>query len=413
MHRIHGGLTVVAPITGNSKKLSALLQLLNVNGDLSVFHKSATTLFVAGVILPQQDYNGTKGDLPESLVFATSYCGPLSTHLNDLWETNSATLLSIFSYCKNFPLVPDKDNIISFLKTHSHTGSFTSRFDLITKNEVQLEKKLRKEIERYIENAQALNAFDGLRKVEIKTLIYRHLQSQGNEYAWAFIPFKKNIRERLYTTLRKLLLIIIILPLIIILFVPLGVILLYINKGKNAPATRPDDARVRDITATQLNPVVNGMTAAAPLKKGRVRRYFYFFALKLIGLFYRAKVPTVSSIRWLSIDNKKRLLFLSNYSNTTDFYVRDFLIGSTPIGVNFMFSNGEGFPDATLSFLGGIRKYPEEYMNAVHTGQHVMDLWYTHESELAVDMINRNRTIRNGLVKRMDEDEATEWLRLF
>lgn len=436
MHRIHGGLTVVAPITDNSGDLRKVLKRLNGNnGDTPVFEASDSTLFAAGVILPAQTYNNEPKPLPESLVFATTFCGPLSTHLNDLAATNFNNLREMFSYCEKFPPNATETELIEFLRTQNQTGNFSSGYNLITKNEVKLEKDLRKEIGIYLDKAQKLCAFDCLRPTEIKTLIYRHVKSLGDEYAWAFKPFRKSFRERLQTawlflvpaamivllyfllSFQKFLLALGIIAGVVVAFalIILFVILPYINRHKpEKGCNRPPDHRVRETAATQLNPVINGMTAAAPLKKGLVRRHFYFFVLKVIGLVAHiiVKVPTVSSIRWLSVDNKKRLLFLSNYSNTTDFYVRDFLIGGTPKGVNFMFSNGESFPDARLSFLGGIRDHPEEYMNAVHTGQHVMDLWYTHDNSLTVDMINRNRAIRNGLLKMMNDDEAREWLHL-
>ncbi len=430
MHRIHAGLTVIVPVKeGNKQKLSDLLKHLNKNGRKHIFYKSHTTLFAAGVIIPDQEYHTKDDKLPESLVFATTYCGPLAAHLDDLWKTNQKNLCDIFSYCQGLCPNADKKQFIAFIKKYSKTGSFTSRFNLITKEEVRLEKELRENIENYIDKAQKICAFDNIKPTEVKTLIYRHVKSFGDDYGWALKPFRKTLWEWLYVNKVKIFmvalisllffllafktfLISIIVKILIVLALLVLAILVNVNREKTPSAFRPSDDRVREIAATQLNPVTNGMTAAAPLKKGIVRRYFYAFVLKAAGLFYKANVPTVSSIRWLSVDNRKRLLFLSNYSNTTDFYVRDFLIGKTPYGVNFMFSNGMGFPDACLSIFGGIRENPEGYMNAVHTGQHVMDLWYTHENELTVDMINRNRNIRNGLAKEMNENEASEWLRL-
>jgi len=433
MHRIHGGLTVIAPIKGNSVELGKLLKSLNGNAPNSAFQISETTLFAAGVILPAQTYQSTN-DLPESLVFDTTYCGPLSNHLDDLMATNFNNLRAMFTCCDQSLTNANKAELIAYIHNHSQTGSFSSGYNLITKNEVKLEKDLRKEIGIYLDKAQKLGAFDCLRPTEIKTLIYRHVKSLGDEYNWAFKPFRKSIMEwwqtarlflvpaafilLLFFLLSKKILLTIILTVGIVVFfryILFPLIQLHINRHNTYKGCwRPEDKKVRAIAATQLNPIINGMTAAAPLKDGLVRRYFYYYTLKIIGLIahIKVKVPTVSSIRWLSIDNKKRLLFLSNYSNTTDFYVRDFLIGKTPIGVNFMFSNGKHFPDAKFSYKGGIRDQPENYMNAVHTGQHVMDLWYTHDNSLTVDMINRNRTIRKGLIKKMNDDEAREWLRL-
>ena len=51
-------------------------------------------------------------------------------------------------------------------------------------------------------------------------------------------------------------------------------------------------------------------------------------------------------------------------------------------------------------------------MHAVHTGQQVTQLWYAHEKHLTADVITKNRKIRNGLFKKMTEEEAREWLKL-
>jgi hypothetical protein len=184
---------------------------------------------------------------------------------------------------------------------------------------------------------------------------------------------------------------------------------------KTPTAQRPPDSRVQQLAATQLKPVLNEMTAAAPLKAGFLRPFMYASILRILGMVgpILLNIPTVSNIRWLVIDNKKRLLFLSCYSNTTDFYVRDFLVGKTAKGVNFMFTHGQGFPDARWLFKSeGIIKDPEGYMHAVHTGQCITQFWYAHEKQLTADIIKKNREIRNGLFKWMTEEEANEWLKL-
>lgn len=448
MHRIHSGFTVAAAIKdGESGHLRILLKLLSIgkNNCLTNFNGSETTLFVSGVILPAQDYFGEM--LPETFVFATSFCGPFSTHLEDLIKTSKKGLCEIFKHCLDFP----EENLITdeflayYLKSHRYPSAFNSRYNCITKKDVREEKELRNEIENYLDKAQNLNAFNLLSALEVKTLIQQHIKTHGPEYEWALKPARKSLIEFFVTNRVNIIIglfffmlvtafllyypvhislflkiliaallpvaIFIILILVLLMLLPL---LLYITRKRNVTAPRPKDSYVRKITATQLHPVINEMTAAAPLKKGRLRRHFYATALRIISFIapYVMDVPTVSSLRWLVIDNKKRLIFISNYSNTTDFYVRDFLIGNTPRGVNFMFSNGIGFPDAKLLLYKGITSNPEGYMNAVHTGQHVTDLWYAHEPSLTADIINNNRKIRNGLFKRMSENKAIEWLRL-
>jgi VIT1/CCC1 family predicted Fe2+/Mn2+ transporter len=442
MHRIHAGFTMTAVIKcGESAALKALLNSLNQEpNQLTDFSGSSSLFFLSGVILPLQVYlpnTSGKTDLPETLVLATSFCGPLDNHLEELVKKSGRGLFAMFSHCKDFTSSNPSDEkaLLAYLKSHRLHNAFNSRYSGITKADVQKEKQLKCEIEMYIDKANKLSAFYRLSPAEIKKLIQRHITTRGEEYDWAHKPARKSVREFFAAKPQFAFLLILfgfwaafyfVFPayflygLCTFLELAVAVILLfivlawYIGSAITKPALRPSDDHVREIAATQLQPVLNEMTATGPLKAGVLRRYFYATALRVIGMFAPLfmNVPTVSSIRWLVTDNKRRLLFLSNYSNSTDFYVRDFLNGTTPRGVNFMFTNGQGFPDAKFLFKGGIADHPEAFMDAVHTGQTVTDLWYRHERNLTVDIINKNREIRNGLFAKMNEDETRSWISL-
>ncbi|RYZ54315.1 MAG: hypothetical protein EOP49_05465 [Sphingobacteriales bacterium] len=419
------------------------------------FDNSPTTLFVSMVMIPAQHYCGQQ--LPETLIFATTYWGKLSGHLQDLFDTNGAGLCRIFQHCDGFPdgTLVNKESLISYLKSHRHSGAFNSRYTGYTKADIQQEKEMRAAIEDYLDllqNTVDLEQYPAdQRAIIVKTLVQRHIKAQVDRFRWIREGTRDSPREFM---VKNRVIIVSVLSIIIslvvfaiadpasigwVLSLMLGIsialtisitrncwkpvimgllinpILGFIIRKKQLTAARPPDQKVQAAAASQLRPVINEMTAAAPLKPGFLRRHFYWLALRLVnfGRSQLMNVPTVSSLRWLSIDNKKRLLFLSNYSNTTDFYVREFLTGNTPRGVNFMFSNGCGFPDAEHMTKGGISRDPEGYMHVIHHHQHITDLWYAHDYEITIDQIKRNRKIRNGLFKNMNEKEAKRWLKLF
>jgi hypothetical protein len=436
-YRVHSALTIVATIKpGQADKLRMLLQDLARPGSsfMQALEFMEYTLNVSGVVLPAQCYQDEI--LPETFVFATTYSGWRSNHLTELVSACRADLCSLFENCIDFP-APRVTNpiLISYIKRHMRKGAFNSRYSPITREDVEREKELRKEIENYVDDAQAQGAFTGRSAKEVQSLIQRHVLIKGQQLEWCYRPDTKSVLE--YAVLNRA-------PIIVVVFLALlanylkpnlrknslrvvgwssgsalllYLTLLYISSAKTATALRQSDDKVRQLAATQLYPVINGMTATGALKSGRLRRHVYSFGLRLINVFapYVMKIPTVSSIRWLAINNKKRLLFMSNYSNSTDFYVREFLSGGSLlsiIGINFMFTNGEGFPDAYLLALKGAIEDPEGYMNAVHYGQQVNDLWYVHEPLLTSDTINKNRRLRNGLFKHMTEQQAKEWLKL-
>lgn len=451
MHRIHGGFTAAFPIKEGTEanSLTDMLDFMHDNSDYGAdnFDRSETTLFASGVVLPEQPYKNEK--LPPTFVLATTYCGPLKAHLYDLIATNKNNLVKLLMFCKDFNggyNATDED-IYTFLKKHSYSSNFNSRCNFISKQDTKNEKALRNEIEEYIDRAQALGAFNCLSAKKVRKLIQRHIIICGEKYAWALKPSKKNWREwlevvRLHITFRLFqitgfaLVLALVAPFILTIALLLGVdlnltltpcllgcipglfiaiVLQRLMYMTTKTATRPPDYRVKAKAVTQLKPVLNEMTAAAPLKAGFLRPFLYASILRILGMVgpMFLNIPTVSTIRWLVIDNKKRLLFLSCFSNTTDFYVRDFLVGKTARGVNFMFTHGQGFPDARWLFRSeGIIKDPEGYMHAVHTGQHSTQFWYAHEKDLTADIINKNREIRNGLFRWMTEEEAIEWLKL-
>lgn len=443
MNRTHGALTVALPVKEDAAgDLRKKLKELNRPQGPANFDKAATVLFVSGVILPAQDYFPTQGNknvvhLPETFLLATTYWGPLSRHLDNLVETHRNCLMQIFQHCHPSPQPGcSEDQLKQYLTQHSHASTFSSRYQCMTKDDVTREKELRDEIQRYLCKAQALDAFDSLTALQIKTLIQRHIRIHEDRFAWAFKPAKGVTLAEFWILHHAKL----IAPALILLAdwflfkgltwpcfigkaalwnlaVPITIIagwMWLIARQRNPTAPRPPDERVRMIAASQLHPVLNEMTAAVPLKSGRLRRWFYSVALLAVRTFIKTQnIPTVSSIRWLVIDKGRRLVFLSNFSNSTDFYVRDFVNGwKTYFGINFMFTNGTHFPDARLLFLSGIKADPEGYMNAVHTGQHVTDCWYAHEPMLTQDIIKKFRRLRNGLFREMDEEEANKWLKL-
>ncbi len=56
-----------------------------------------------------------------------------------------------------------------------------------------------------------------------------------------------------------------------------------------------------------------------------------------------ARVGTIHFARWVFMDNKRRLLFGSNYDGSLDSYMDDF-INKVAFGLNLVFSNGIGYP---------------------------------------------------------------------
>ena len=63
------------------------------------------------------------------------------------------------------------------------------------------------------------------------------------------------------------------------------------------------------------------------------------------GLREPIGIPTVATARWIAADRGRRLIFISNYTNAAEGYVRDFI--DTEDGarnINLSFGFGRGYP---------------------------------------------------------------------
>lgn len=423
-HTVHAGFSVAAPIKkGKENIVRALLKNTSINDKLP-FKQASTVLFVSMSVIDEQDYQHEK--LPATLLLLTSYHGPFKQHLSELLSVCGNGLQNLFSYCEGYT----ENNLKQYLLNHKHSSTFYSGMHGITLNDVEREKNLRKEIKRFLNEGQKNGIFNNLKAAEIRQKIQSHIQNKGQEFEWAAKPFKKDFSYKLAFNRRLLLLILysvcfiavvvliaiksVIASIIMVAALLLAVVLsiLKIESGKQPVAERVPDNKLRIIGASQCNPVVNEMTAAGPIKKGIIRRIIFVSVLRIVATVSNLiKIPTICTARWVAIDKGKRLVFISNFTNTSDAYVRDFIDSeSSAKGINLMFGHGEGYPKTKFLRWSGNLKNPDGFMNVLHQNQHPTEFWYAPSKNLTVDIIKNNRKIRNGLFQ--EPKDIQQWLNL-
>jgi hypothetical protein len=441
MHTVHAGLSIAVNIQpGKADSVKSFLSDLNRNpggNGLIPFSKSPTTLFVSGVVLPEQDYNGKK--LPETCLFMTSYTGPRKIHLQELISIGAPGLRQLFQYCVGFPataLHSDKE-LTLFLKRHAHADTFYTGMQYITSPDIAKEEQLRASIEDYLDQMQTNDGFNRLDEKAIRSKIQDFVKSKP-EFSWtAEIP-KRSFMDYwlLYRGIFFLALIILLVLLSVIgwlvsdiafyrnttifsgiLLSILAVLLINIRLLETKSqfvAGRQPDKWVKAIYATQIHPVLNQMTVSGPLKKGNARIIVYYLLLKLVSILRGTiTIPTIATARWLTIDGGKRLVFISNYSNVSESYVRDFIDSKQSASkINLLFGQGYGYP-ATQWIMGkGAIDDPDGFIDEVFLMQHITQLWYWPYQNLSVDNINISHQIRTGLFATLTGKEIKEWLAL-
>jgi hypothetical protein len=156
------------------------------------------------------------------------------------------------------------------------------------------------------------------------------------------------------------------------------------------------------------------------LKPGLFRRLTTRFVLLVIDysarhIFNRgrlARVTTIHFARWVFLDGRKRVIFLSNYDGSLESYMDDF-INKVAFGLNVVFSNGIGYPRTNWLLLDGA-KDEQKFKDFLRRHQMPTQVWYNACQGLTALERKRNALIRDGFEQSSMTDSAIkEWLQLF
>ncbi|HEY2799647.1 MAG TPA: hypothetical protein VGI85_03570 [Chthoniobacterales bacterium] len=165
--------------------------------------------------------------------------------------------------------------------------------------------------------------------------------------------------------------------------------------------------------------VTNQFTAMGSLKPGFVRLAVVIGVLWAVNwgarhLFTRgrlARIRTIHFARWVFLDDRKRMVFFSNYDGTVESYMDDF-INKTGFGLNAVFSNGIGYPRTDWLVIGGCAD-EQKYKDFLRRHTLPTQVWYKAYPGLTAIDLERNSRIRDGLESpSLGEKEARDWAAL-
>ncbi len=184
-------------------------------------------------------------------------------------------------------------------------------------------------------------------------------------------------------------------------------------------APRPTPEHVRALSVLEDHDVSNQFSAFGSVKPGRFRLWTLIFVFWVLNFSTRqiytrgrlARVGTIHFARWVFMDNRRRLLFASNYDGSLDSYMDDF-INKVAYGLNLVFSNGVGYPQTNF-LLGGGAQYEQTFKYYLRRHEVPTQVWYKAYPRLTAADLARNTQIRDGLERStMTDDEARRWLAL-
>ena len=118
-----------------------------------------------------------------------------------------------------------------------------------------------------------------------------------------------------------------------------------------------------------------------------------------------ARVRTIHFARWVWLDNRRRVIFLSNYDGSLESYMDDF-INKVGFGLNVVFGNGMGYPRTNWLLIDGC-KDERKFKEYLRRHQLPTQVWYKAYPGLTAVDLERNARIREGIESRaMSEAEA-------
>jgi len=445
MHRVNAGFTLLAPIHEDLVDAAkALLRDLNADQTRLPFAESTTTHFATITVIPAQHYNDTP--LPATLLFATSFCGPVRAHTSEVVRIMGAGLRQIFAHCEGFDAACADDELEDWMLAHRHGDTFYSGMQHLSPLDVRRHHELRAAIEAYLDERESSGSASEVRR-DIQEFV-----TSRSDLAWAREPFAPtfgawfafNWRQLAIEAAVAMLLACTVLRwfvaspvlgvvvcagwLAVLAFVLLVIVMvLNIRDAEDRQtyvSARPSDARARELAATQLRPVINEFTLAGPIKEeGLLRPLFLRIGLWVIGRVFDGfpglpyidgtRIPTVATARWIVADGGRRVMFISNYTNDGEPYVRDFIeTHAGAMRINLSFGFGAGFPNTRWILWRGALERPNEYLYSLAENQLETQFWYGPYRDISIDNIVVNRRIREGLFAEMTEDEARAWLQL-
>ncbi len=366
---------------------------------------------VAAYHLPPRQYPvylALVGDVDES---ADAFLAELATVAAD-------GLAQLFSHCDGFdPNAP----LCEWLKRHNTPAAAAYvNWKGRTMLQVREEAAIHSALERYLDDNGSVAS---LSPTELHARLRNFLSGEIAAARLTMTPaaptrFAWWLRDALAAVL-PVLIAIVLSPLLVL----VGAILLVLVRLAEASdpeiCPRVDPSYRRRIATTEDRDVTNVFSAVGTLKPGFVRLAIGLFGLQILSYAVQhiytvgrlARVRTIHFARWVWMDGRQRLAFMSNYDGSLESYMDDF-INKAGFGLNFVFSNGIGYP-ATRWLVAGGCKDEQKFKNFLHRHQFYTQVWYNaHPGLTAVDL-ERNSRIRNGLeAESLTDAEAREWAAL-
>lgn len=356
---------------------------------------------------------------PDYLALLGDVDGSADSFLSELADRAGAGLARLFSCCEGFA---PGDDVLAFMRQHSVSAAAAYvNWRGRTMLQVREEAAIREAVEAFLDRNVA--ATTSATPLELHAMLRHFLSDEIAAGRLTMTPEAPTQWSLLLTNAVSAIVPVLLLILLAPLAIVGGVILLLLVRRQEARdpeiCPRVDPAYRESIAFTEDRDVTNAFSAVGTLKPGVVRRVMSIVGLWILsyavqhiyGAGRLARVRTIHFARWAWIDQKRRLVFMSNYDGSLESYMDDF-INKAGFGLNFVFSNGIGYPKTRWLVSDGC-KDEQKFKNFLHRHQFYTNVWYNAHPGLTAADLERNARIRAGLeASSLSPQAAGEWAAL-
>lgn len=398
-------LTLITPV--DEQHIASLKKVLkDRKDDLKTALRSIGTIHYARwVIIDGETLDNEV--LPAQLVFASNFDGDVLIHIQDLIKHLGTLLDDIY---KNTTDYNPHSKVEFLVKTRIKEAAFYQGSPGRTVVEIAREKALHQELFNQIRAGN----WEGKSARQIHEILQTKVLAMP-QFAWA----KEKVKVPRINILGLIVcftVLLVLSPILILWAVYIQVFHENFDKPLNETPNQLDDKHINDMQADEDYEFQNQFSQIINMKPGKARLItvngLYLLTRVLIKLmFVKGKlmgIPTIHFARWIQVNNKRRMLFFSNFDGSWTQYLGDF-IDKSGWGLTGIFGNTEGFPRSLFLIFKGA--YDERHFLAwSRKWQIKTQFWYAADTSQSIKNINNNTLIRNELSQSLSESKAKIFL---
>jgi hypothetical protein len=364
-----------------------------------------TVHYARGVIIDGEEIDHKM--VPPQLVLSSNFDGDIDTHVKDLVSNLGNLLDLIYNHTTGYT-PDDKEGFL--LKCRIKEAAFYKGAPNRSVKDIEMEKELHQEIFNLVKSSK----WEGQSAKEIHQSIREKVLSQ-TKFEWAKEKIKTPSINWPGLVIFGIILLILS-PIIILWAVFIQVFYEQFSKPLGINPNQLPDELLTELQKNEDFIFQNQFSQIIEMKPGLPRlitvNALYMFARILIKLlFVNGKlmgIPTIHFARWIQVNNKKRMLFFSNFDGSWTQYLGDF-IDKSGWGLTGIFGNTKGFPRSLfLIFKGAYNQ--RQFLAWSRRWQIPTQYWYVADPSQSIKNINNNTLLRNDLNRELSEKDAKIFL---